>query len=102
MTELLTSRRQLIAGLAAGVGLGAGGGGFLAPPAAAQRRGGGPGALSASRLDDVVRAAHQRYAGLAEGANADYIPALAAVPSTYFGIGLVGADGRIHAAGDSE
>lgn len=101
MTELLTSRRQMIAGIAAGVGLGAGGGGFLAPPAAAQRRGAAA-ALSASRLDEIVRTAQQRYAGLAEGANADYIPALAAVPSTYFGIGLVGADGRIHAAGDSE
>jgi glutaminase len=99
MMAISMSRRAMLAAVATGaVGLGAGGLG-TAPPAAAQRRGGG---LGSSRIDQAVQAAHQRYVGLAEGANADYIPALAQVPSSYFGIALVGADGRIHAAGDSE
>ena len=102
MTEHTISRRSMIAATATGaIGLGTGvlGLGPVAP-AAAQRRGGA--VLSSSRLNEVVEAAYQRYRNLAEGANADYIPALAAVPSTYFGIGLVGADGQMHAAGDSE
>ena len=102
MTTNLMNRRNIVFGLAAGaVGLGAGAAGLgPAAPAAAQRRGGAR--LSSARLDEVVEAGYQRYRGLTEGANADYIPALAAVPSTYFGIGLVGSDGRVHAAGDSE
>lgn len=99
MTDLSISRRMMIAGgAAATAGLAAGVGPVA--PAVAQRRGGA--ALSAARLAEVVEAAYQRYRGLAEGANADYIPALAAVPSTYFGVALVGSDGRVHAAGDSE
>jgi len=99
MRDFSISRRMVIAGgAAATAGLAAGVG--PAAPAVAQPRGGA--ALSSARLDEVVAAAHQRYRGLAEGANADYIPALAAVPSTYFGVALVGADGRVHAAGDSE
>jgi glutaminase len=59
-------------------------------------------ALPRSQVDAALKAAHERYLSLNEGANADYIPALAEVPSRYFGIALVGADGVMHAIGDSE
>ncbi len=47
-----------------------------------------------------VEAAHTEFKGLNEGANADYIPALAEVDSNLFGIVLVTVDGDVHAAGD--
>jgi glutaminase len=55
--------------------------------------------------DDVqraVEAAHTAFRTLAEGRNADYIPALAAVDPNLFGIAVVTADGTMHAAGDVE
>ena len=39
---------------------------------------------------------------MTDGKNADYIPALAEVPSSLFGIALVTTDGRVYAAGDAE
>src|SRR5262245_55982587 len=53
-------------------------------------------------VDAAVRAAHQRYSSLNEGANADYIPALAQVPSHYFGVSLVTTDGGVHSVGDDQ
>lgn len=53
-------------------------------------------------IDAALAAAHAKYAGLTEGKNADYIPALARVPSHLFGIVLVTVDGRVHAVGDAE
>lgn len=53
------------------------------------------------QIDTAVRAAHRAYRGLNEGANADYIPALAEVNSRFFGVSVGGADGRVHEAGDS-
>jgi glutaminase len=98
MTDLTINRRALMGGLATGAaGLAAIG--LPATALAQPRRAAG---IPATRLAQVVQAAQQRYASLAEGANADYIPALAQVPSTYFGVSLVGADGRIHSAGDTE
>lgn len=58
--------------------------------------------LSGSQIDAAIQAAHSRYLSLNEGANADYIPALAEVPSSYFGIAMVGSDSKVHAVGDSE
>ena len=52
-------------------------------------------------IDMAVKDAHERYLGLKEGANADYIPALAKVPSKFFGISLVSRDGKAHEAGDT-
>jgi len=46
--------------------------------------------------------AHERFKKVDEGANADYIPALARVDSKLFGIALVTTDGRVHVIGDSE
>ena len=56
--------------------------------------------LATADIEAALKAAHAKYKGLQEGANADYIPALATVPSTLFGIALVTTDGRIHTVGD--
>lgn len=66
-----------------------------------------PGALLAANLrgsdvDAAVKAAYDKYKGLNEGKNADYIPALAQVPSNYFGIALCSADGKVHEGGDTK
>jgi len=53
-------------------------------------------------LDATLRAAHAKYRGLQEGKNADYIPALAKVPSHLFGVALVTVDGDVHVMGDVE
>jgi glutaminase len=57
--------------------------------------------LRGADIDAAVKAAFDKYKGLNEGKNADYIPALAQVPSTYFGVAVVGADGKVHEAGDT-
>jgi glutaminase len=51
-------------------------------------------------IQAALAAAHAKYAGLQEGKNADYIPALAKVPSDLFGIVLVTVDGRVYTQGD--
>lgn len=91
MPELNTSRRDLARGLAL---LGAAT--ALPAAAAAQTRAAASGAAGA------VNAAYQQYRGLAEGKNADYIPALAKVNSNYFGIALVTPGGETATAGDIE
>jgi glutaminase len=48
----------------------------------------------------AVDAAYAKYRGLQEGANADYIPALAKVDPNLYGIALVTVDGRVYTAGD--
>jgi len=55
---------------------------------------------SAEAIRAALTQAHERYQGLDEGANADYIPALAKVDSDIFGIVLVTVDGQVHAVGD--
>jgi glutaminase len=47
----------------------------------------------------AVKAAYETFTSLNEGRNADYIPALAKVPSNYFGIGLVAPQGKVSSAG---
>ena len=59
----------------------------------------------ASTFDDVqaqkaVDEAFAKYKDLQEGANADYIPALASVDPNLFGIALVTVDGKVFTAGD--
>ncbi|MDH3888901.1 MAG: glutaminase, partial [Gammaproteobacteria bacterium] len=51
-------------------------------------------------VDAVVKAAYEKYKDLDEGANADYIPALAKVDSNLFGIVVITTDGKIYSAGD--
>ena len=63
-----------------------------------------PAALAQSPSDaDVaaaLKAAFARYKTLQEGANADYIPALAKVDSKIYGIALVTVDGKVFTEGD--
>jgi glutaminase len=51
-------------------------------------------------IQKAVDAAYAKYKDLKEGKNADYIPALAKVDPTLFGIAVVTADGKVYAAGD--
>jgi len=55
---------------------------------------------SKADIEAALEAAHAKYKDLKEGANADYIPALAKVPSTLFGIALVTVDGQVYTVGD--
>ncbi len=57
-------------------------------------------AQSGADFQKALDAAYEKYRDLQEGANADYIPVLAAVDSKIFGIALVTADGRVYTAGD--
>jgi len=67
----------------------------VAPPAAADE-------LDPAAIQRVLSEAHAKFAALGEGKNADYIPALAKVPSNLFGIALVTPDGKVYTAGDSD
>lgn len=49
----------------------------------------------------LVAEAHERFKSIHEGKNADYIPALAKVPSELFGVCVVGTSGIAYAAGDT-
>ena len=51
-------------------------------------------------IDAALKAAHAKYKDLKEGANADYIPALAKVDSKIFGIAIVTVDGKVYTVGD--
>jgi glutaminase len=46
------------------------------------------------QYQSAVDAAYAKYKDLKEGKNADYIPALAQVPSDLFGVSLVSVDGH--------
>jgi glutaminase len=50
----------------------------------------------------AVDAAFAKYRNLAEGKNADYIPALAKVDPKLFGIAIVTPDGKVYTAGDTK
>jgi len=52
------------------------------------------------RVHALVNAAHQRFAGCDAGENADYIPALADVPKSLFGVCVAQVTGELHVAGD--
>jgi glutaminase len=51
-------------------------------------------------ITKAVNDAYAKYKDLKEGANADYIPALAKVDPKLFGIAVVTADGKVYTAGD--
>ncbi len=55
---------------------------------------------SAQVLNRVVQEAHERFKDVNDGANADYIPELAKVPSELFGVAIVTARGDVYTAGD--
>jgi glutaminase len=50
----------------------------------------------------LVTEAHDRFKSINEGENADYIPALATVPSDLFGVCVVGTSGTAYTAGDTD
>ncbi|HSQ68833.1 MAG TPA: glutaminase A [Steroidobacteraceae bacterium] len=53
-----------------------------------------------AQISAALDAAYAQFKDLNEGANADYIPALAKVDPNIYGIALVTTDGRIHTRGD--
>jgi len=57
-------------------------------------------AQTPAEIDTALKAAYEKYKGLKEGANADYIPALAKVDSNIYGIALITVDGKVYTAGD--
>ena len=62
-----------------------------------------PAAAMAQKPEAVTKAindAYAKYKDLKEGANADYIPALAKVDPNLFGIAVVMADGKVYSVGD--
>lgn len=56
--------------------------------------------LKKAEVEAALNAAYAKYKSLQEGANADYIPALAKVDSNIYGIALVTPDGKVYTAGD--
>jgi glutaminase len=56
--------------------------------------------MSAAQIQAALDAAYSQYKDLKEGANADYIPALAKVDSGIYGIALVTVDGKVYTEGD--
>lgn len=59
-----------------------------------------PGMLSADKVNAALKDAYNKYKGIKEGANADYIPALAKVDSNIYGIVLITVDGQVFSIGD--
>ena len=99
MTQVSLSRRGMMGALVAAATVGTM---ELGLPGVALGQTRGQSGLSGSRLDEAIRRAYEQYRSLNDGKNADYIPALAQVPSTFFGIAVTGSDGKVHEAGDSK
>ena len=57
-------------------------------------------AQSPADINAAMKAAYDKYKDIKEGANADYIPALAKVDSKIYGIALVTTDGKVYTTGD--
>ena len=57
-------------------------------------------AQTPAEIDAALKAAFDTYKDIKEGANADYIPALAKVDSKIYGIALVTTDGKVYTTGD--
>jgi glutaminase len=57
-------------------------------------------AQTPAEVQQAVDGAHAKFRTLAEGKNADYIPALAKVDPKLFGIAVVTTDGKVSTAGD--
>ena len=57
--------------------------------------------LASEQIEKVLAEAHQKFKGVKDGANADYIPALDEVDPELFGISIVTPDGRVYDVGDS-
>jgi glutaminase len=57
-------------------------------------------AQTPTEINNAINAAFLKYRDIKEGANADYIPALAKVDPNVYGIALVTTDGKVYTAGD--
>jgi glutaminase len=57
--------------------------------------------MSTTTIDQTIKTTYEKYRGLREGKNADYIPALAKVDPNLFGVALVTVDGKAYTAGDN-
>jgi len=57
-------------------------------------------AQTPAEIQAALDAAYAKYKDIQEGANADYIPALAKVDPKIYGIALVTTDGKVYTAGD--
>jgi glutaminase len=57
-------------------------------------------AAQQTNVQAALDAAYTKYKDLKQGANADYIPALAKVDPKIYGIALVTTDGKVYTAGD--
>ena len=57
-------------------------------------------AMEPAKIEAALKAAYDKYKGLQEGKNADYIPVLAKVDPNIFGITLVTTDGKVYSVGD--
>ena len=57
-------------------------------------------AVSADALERLTKEAHAKFKDDNTGKNADYIPALAKVPSHLFGLTIVTVDGKVISVGD--
>src|SRR5262245_62959387 len=53
-----------------------------------------------AQIQGAMDAAFNKYKDIKEGANADYIPALAKVDPNIYGIALVTVDGKVYTKGD--
>ena len=69
---------------------------FVIAPLAASAQG----IPSAQVLSRAVQEAYDKFKDVKDGANADYIPELAKVPSELFGVAIVTAHGDVFTAGD--
>ena len=58
------------------------------------------GQLSETNIQVALDSAYTQFKDLKEGANADYIPALAKVDPNIYGIALVTVDGKVYTEGD--
>jgi glutaminase len=56
----------------------------------------------ADLVKELVMEAYERFKNNAEGKNSQIYPALASVPSTLFGICVMGTHGAVHAVGDTD
>lgn len=59
-----------------------------------------PVAPTKAQMQDAINEAFKKFKSNTEGANADYIPELAKVDSSLYGIAVVTADGQVLTAGD--
>lgn len=58
--------------------------------------------LSKGKIEEALKTAYTSFRNLNEGKNADYIPALAKVPSELFAISLMTVDGQVYSIGESD